>query len=332
MWFSALLVLGMETNCVAADGGDKPKRTPSGIAADPSFLSVDPQAAKFRSGSVSPTDAKKPYVSVTVIENTAYRGRVGVRVEAKTDEEALNRVAFSYYCDLTPQARGRQLRMSMTIHFLSGFALFEQRPRQYRKTTSGDWTFLGKNTRLQPCFAGESHRIEQVVPLIPAADEIDYYFWFNSSHAFTAEIESLDVELVREPPVTVQLMADTFPAGTPCVYGTLTLSPSLWAAEGRRPAGIEIALESPKGGKAACMNVKAPASPNAAAGVLVATPVGFVLEMPEKVVAGEYAAVAAVKDAAGRDLAQGRTAVTVQPDYLPMGDSAAGRLPAGGPR
>ncbi|MDP2932833.1 MAG: hypothetical protein Q8N81_01750 [bacterium] len=290
--------------------------SPQLLASDPNFLKFDANAGKFKCLSFG-TEKKEPCGPLKVVENPSYRGGVGLRVEAKTEAEARNKWSFSGYFYPGPQVRGKKLRLSLTVHMISGRAIFCQRPRQWDQGEDGKSIFLGSDERRQTCEEGETFRIEQIVPVKVKTNYMDYYFWLNASQPFTADIEAITIESVVDPTVKILPAADIIPAGTLIFRGIAELPPVLWENEAKCPETIILIFQDTEGKLVSKREIKAPKSPAKEEDVVIMTRQNIVLNLPPDLLPGGYAFTAIVKDKAGVERARDNIRVTVLDNYIP---------------
>jgi hypothetical protein len=291
--------------------------TPQNLANNPDFLRVDNALlGAFTGGVVHAGKADQPAAAITLVKNPAYRGGIGLRAEARTDTEALNTIFGSYNVNLAPAVRGQSVRLSATIHWISGSGIFQQRPRQYDVGDPNRNAFIRADETQRMCNAGDRIRIDQVVRMDPKATMINYYFWFKTTNPYAAEIESLNVELVADQAVQVRPLADSIPSGTRCIYGEVILAPTLWK-DGAQPKTILLAVETRGGERVPSMTMKPPAGPVLSEGIRMQARQGYVLALPPKLPPGGCTLSTTVLDTDGKELAKTSHDLTVLPDFLP---------------
>jgi len=309
-----VLVLGCLVTCARINPMARAQTIPehpNALARDPRWLRLDQRVGRFKTLSVG-TSRKPPApaAELTVVQNASYRGGVGLRIAARTAEQAQNTTRVSLYFYPSAKLCGKKLRLAMNLHLVEGRGFFEWRPRQWQLKTG----FLGKHTWKQNIGPGTTP-VQHVVPIFPRTDYMDAQFWLKASEPFELHVQGITIEPFAEDAVRIRPEADLIPSGTSTLRGSIVVSAELWAGTAQPPATLHVQLLNPEAKPVSAAELRAPSNPVEAHGKSMPAACSFALDLPASLPPADHVLTVVARNAGGADLAQARRKVTVLPAF-----------------
>jgi hypothetical protein len=205
------------------------------LARDLRFLELPAGTGRFKTLSLSCSRKKGTAQEVSVVRDEKYRGGLGLRIQAESAEQAGRRASISLYFYPSGSVRGKKLRMTMTIHTLTGRALFIWKPRQWKLKEA----FLDSRTLRRVLEPGVAE-IEHLVPVHPRADYMDAQFWIVASEPFVADIEGITIALDEEPAIRILPETTLLPSGTTVLRGHVRFDAARLGVAAKARVRIEL--------------------------------------------------------------------------------------------